>query len=464
MGFFSHASQQEKDVISGIQYYYECKKAATLSHVRDCDKFVPAQHHELRNEQAAIADDDEEEEDTLVKLTIDDLRAYEESQKSHREEAHGMNAVAVGLLTGIFPEKPNSWNIVASNVGIASGADYVQLQKWQTAMVDERNEEKDDVIPGPASDFGDVAMIDGLHEDDDEGHISYIQPSIQEHLSPVDPSCLLKDQRRAYDIINWHLSETLAGHKPPQLLMQIPGEGGVGKSKTIQTITENFRSQGVESILVKAAYTGIAASIIDGKTLHVIALIPLNGREQGVQTLKKLAAFWKDKQYLIIDEKSMLSRRFLAKISANVAKGKSLAGEEGNNQAFGGVNVIIIGDFHQFPPVAVKKSTALYYPCDSSKDTAEDMLGRKIYEQFTTIVRLKEQVRVTDPEWNELLHHVRHGSCRAHHIQLLHSLVLTNPHCPPTDFNSAPWNDAVLITPRNAVCCQWNSNMTKNHC
>ncbi|KAG2738881.1 hypothetical protein P692DRAFT_20757349, partial [Suillus brevipes Sb2] len=132
-------------------------------------------------------------------------------------------------------------------------------------------------------------------------------------------------------------------------------------------------------------------------------------------------------------------------------KAKFLAGEEGDNQAFGGVNVIIVGDFHQFPPVAAKKSAALYYPCDSSKDTAEEMLGRKIYEQFTTVVRLKEQVRVTDPEWNDLLRHVRHGSCCAHHIELLRSLVLTNPHCPSVDFNSAPWNDAVLITPRNAV-------------
>ncbi|KAG1792363.1 uncharacterized protein HD556DRAFT_1239539, partial [Suillus plorans] len=156
--------------------------------------------------------------------------------------------------------------------------------------------------------------------------------------------------------------------------------------------------------------------------------------------------FWKDKLYLIIDEKSMLSRKFLVKISAYVAKGKSLA------------------DFHQFPPVAVKKSAALYYPCDSSKDTAEEMLGRKIYEQFTTVVCLKEQIRVTDPEWNDLLHHIRHSSCCSHHVQLLCSLVLTNPHCPPTDFNSPPWNDAVLITPCNAVRRQWNLNMTKNHC
>ncbi|KIK96707.1 hypothetical protein PAXRUDRAFT_137913, partial [Paxillus rubicundulus Ve08.2h10] len=45
---------------------------------------------------------------------------------------------------------------------------------------------------------------------------------------------------QVYDIINWHLSETLAGCNLPQLLMLIPGEGGTGKLKTIQTITENF--------------------------------------------------------------------------------------------------------------------------------------------------------------------------------------------------------------------------------
>ncbi|KAF8443783.1 hypothetical protein L210DRAFT_3334866, partial [Boletus edulis BED1] len=59
-----------------------------------------------------------------------------------------------------------------------------------------------------------------------------------------------------------------------QLLMLIPGEGGVGKSKTIQTITQNFRRRGASHLLVKSAYTGIAASLIDGKTLHVICQIP----------------------------------------------------------------------------------------------------------------------------------------------------------------------------------------------
>ncbi|KIK79552.1 hypothetical protein PAXRUDRAFT_73888, partial [Paxillus rubicundulus Ve08.2h10] len=131
---------------------------------------------------------------------------------------------------------------------------------------------------------------------------------------------LLKYQWQAYDIINWHLMEMLSGQEPPQLLMHIPGEGGVGKSKTsiismIQTITENFMNKGAGHLLVKGAYTGIAASIVDSKTLHMLAHIPVNCHEQSQKAIQKLAIFWKDKCYWIIDELSMVGRIFFAQLS-----------------------------------------------------------------------------------------------------------------------------------------------------
>ena len=39
---------------------------------------------------------------------------------------------------------------------------------------------------------------------------------------------------------------------------------------------------------------------------------------------------------------------------------------------------------------------------------------------------------------------------------MLRSLVLTHEECPPTDFSSAPWRDALLVTPRHAVRMKWN--------
>ncbi|KAF9780858.1 hypothetical protein BJ322DRAFT_978412, partial [Thelephora terrestris] len=65
---------------------------------------------------------------------------------------------------------------------------------------------------------------------------------------------------------------------PPPLRMILYGEGGTGKSRVIQTITESFAARGVSHMLVKAAYTGVAASLVNGKTTHVIASLSLGSR------------------------------------------------------------------------------------------------------------------------------------------------------------------------------------------
>ena len=50
-----------------------------------------------------------------------------------------------------------------------------------------------------------------------------------------------EDQRRAYDIIIYHLQQMLTGHQIEPLQMIIYGEGGTGKSKVLQSVTEAFR-------------------------------------------------------------------------------------------------------------------------------------------------------------------------------------------------------------------------------
>ena len=80
--------------------------------------------------------------------------------------------------------------------------------------------------------------------------------------------------------------------------MMIHGEGGTGKSKVLQTVMEAFRSRGCEHMLVKAAYTGVAASLIEGKTTHVIGGISATtGRFDAEDTVSdetraKLGKIW----------------------------------------------------------------------------------------------------------------------------------------------------------------------------
>ena len=85
--------------------------------------------------------------------------------------------------------------------------------------------------------------------------------SCEASLPRAKPSEFKADQLRMYKIVTWHLQYTLAGDKPPLLCMLIHGEGGTGKSKVILTITDDFTQSGAKHLLLKAAYTGVAAHL-----------------------------------------------------------------------------------------------------------------------------------------------------------------------------------------------------------
>ena len=134
------------------------------------------------------------------------------------------------------------------------------------------------------------------------------------------------------------------------------------------------------------------------------------------------------------------------------------------SQSFGGINVVFCGDFHQFPPVACAVSEALYQPSNMVTDSLDSQLGRAIYEEFSTVVILREQLRVTDNVWRDLLTHLRYGRIQECHLTVLRKQLIKHPNSSPTDFSSEPWNTASLVTPRHAVRTQWNEAAIRKHC
>ena len=170
-----------------------------------------------------------------------------------------------------------------------------------------------------------------------------------------------------------------------------------------------------------------------------------------------LQAYWRIKKYLIIDEYSMVSKTFFTRLLRNIALGLEKKG-------LTELNIVLCGDLHQFPPVAVSTAEALYKPTDMEYDDADRMLGRKLYEEFSTVVILKEQMRVTDPIWHEFLTHLRYGNIQDEDIKMLRGLVLNVDPSRAEEFNQAPWSDAALVTPRHAVREEWNSAALRKWC
>ena len=62
-----------------------------------------------------------------------------------------------------------------------------------------------------------------------------------------------------------------------------------------------------------------------------------------------------------------------------------------------------------------------------------------------------------------LLQHVCHGNCWQEHIDIIRKLIIMNPDCPPTNFNSFPWREAWLVMPQHTVRTQWNAAAIQKH-
>jgi hypothetical protein len=155
----------------------------------------------------------------------------------------------------------------------------------------------------------------------------------------------------------------------------------------------------------------------------------------------------------------MLAKDFFALLSRNASIGR----KESDNTSFGGINVVLLGDFHQFPPVARSIRDALYYPSCAESDSFQSQIGRSIYEEFQTVVILKEQKRVLDPIWLTFLHHLRAGQVSDDDLKMLRSLIITKTNN-ITEFSTPPWKDASLVTPRHAVCIRWNEEALRKVC
>lgn len=477
--FLLSAPKRIHHIISGIKYHYDSRSAANAQREREGAGLEGGTRRRRRNQREDSEDELNEDEELDTAITDFErqklIQAIDELTNS-REEVHGRVALQIAQDAGIFTRSSMDWETSGEQAVACTGDDLVNLERWQTTL-------KTSVEPIVSAEGETLNVDEGsvtLQNEGEMEHVQYVSPGMlgvgESEMPGIDPSCLFPEQRRAYDIVEYHLRQTLEERQPAQLLMHIPGEGGVGKSKVIQTITDLFAAKGVSDRLLNGAYTGIAASLIGGSTLHVICRIPPprdgSRREKKIvhspEVEKELAEAMSNKAYLIIDEISMVPKEMMAQMSRIISKARAHLPNHSPTLPFGGLNVIILGDMHQFPPVVGGASHALFTPIrptDIGNEELEDFVqGRKIYEQFVEIVKLRKQVRVVDERWKELLRRARHGSCGAEDLKLLRKLIITKPECPPTDFSQGPWSEAVLVTPRHAVRRQWNEAAVERHC
>jgi len=195
----------------------------------------------------------------------------------------------------------------------------------------------------------------------------------------------------------------------------ILGKPGVGKS----VLTNALRELGKKEYTI-AAPTGLAAINVDGKTLHSLFKIPIieNGiiPDTMIMPDKRELMRLSSVSALIIDEISMVRADTLDYID------RVLKLFRNNTLPFGGIQVIMIGDFCQLPPVvfglAKKELAAAGYASEFAFDSfVFNEMDMKIYE-LTEVLRQKD-----DLYFMEILNAARFGTLNEAMVRDLNALV-----------------------------------------
>ncbi|XP_052521751.1 ATP-dependent DNA helicase PIF1 [Tympanuchus pallidicinctus] len=180
------------------------------------------------------------------------------------------------------------------------------------------------------------------------------------------------------------------------------GCAGTGKSFLLKKIVGSLPPNSTYA----TASTGVAACHIGGTTLHAFAGIgsgkaPL---EQCIQLAERpgVRQHWLACQRLIIDEISMVDGKFFDKLEA-VARAVRK-----RDEPFGGIQLIICGDFLQLPPV-----------CKANEETTFCFQAKSWRKCIHVNMELTEVRRQTDKTFISLLSAVRLGRCTEEVISLL---------------------------------------------
>lgn len=198
----------------------------------------------------------------------------------------------------------------------------------------------------------------------------------------------------------------------------LTGEAGSGKTHIINQYTEYLRHHEIDFAVT--ASTGIAATHIHGMTIHSWSGIGVQSTLDDdalrhIAENRYVAKRIKQAKVLIIDEISMLDGRVLALVERVCRRVRKLG------MAFGGLQVVLVGDFFQLPPVAGK---------DRPQDI-EFAFNAEVWQALQpTVCYLTEQHRQEDSVFLNILSAIRRNEFDEGHFESISDRMMTAAEAP----------------------------------
>lgn len=209
----------------------------------------------------------------------------------------------------------------------------------------------------------------------------------------------------------------------------LTGKAGTGKTTFLHHIKNN-----VDKNIIVAAPTGVAAINAGGVTLHSLLQLPFEPYIPNYEGKKKLEYHFKlrkskiemlrELELLIIDEVSMLRADTLDAIDYMLRRYRD------PYQAFGGVQVLFIGDMFQLPPVVQQnewEELKHYYPSPFFYH------AQVLEDNMPLYIELKTIYRQSDQQFIDILNNIRNNCVTAKDLTILNQRY--NPSFKPSEAN-----------------------------
>lgn len=204
----------------------------------------------------------------------------------------------------------------------------------------------------------------------------------------------------------------------------ITGSAGTGKSFVLKEIIKSLKEKyqnnhldnthhlvGSPTRWAVTSLTGVSSIPINGRTLHSWAGIGL-GEGTVDQLVKKIYRFrkvshWVDTKVLIIDEISMMDLELFEKLHQIGCRLR-----KNQNELFGGIQIVMSGDFLQLPPVGIDQGKFFCFESPIWKE----------YVKHT--ICLTQIFRQDNPVFQDLLSRIRLGIVTLADMELLQCRIV----------------------------------------
>lgn len=223
----------------------------------------------------------------------------------------------------------------------------------------------------------------------------------------------------------------------------LTGKAGTGKTTFLRQVKENGHKR-----MVIVAPTGVAAINAGGMTIHSLFQLPFGLHLPDTRRQEEHRKFSRQKlnlirslELLVIDEISMVRADLLDAVD------EALRRFRGDDRPFGNVQLLMIGDLHQLPPVVKPEDWEMlnrYY------DTPYFFGSLALKKSNYVSIELKHIYRQSDTTFIDLLNKVRDNQIDEATLRTLNSRYVQ-------DFKPPAKEPYITLTATNAVALDINT-------